>query len=173
MNEFLISGLDVACIINNFDLTENFSAELIRRLWINEKNFLQPEYRQNYHKWFFNVRYWSNYCYDKMTFDKEFPAIQKDCGGSLAEKNFVTDNFNLDLFFKSLRIKILYIGEKNYSRLKLRTLLSVYGYKRRSKEFIARVKRCLDFYRLQSSFHGEVCDIAEINLDAMITFRVV
>lgn len=136
MNELLYSALDVACIINNFNLTESFSAELIDKLWNEEKIFLKPEYRQNYRKWFLDVRYWSNYLYDKVTFDKEFPAIQKDCDELLEEKNFVTDDFNLDLFFKSLRIKILYIGEKNYSRLKLRTLLSEYGYKRRSKEFM-------------------------------------
>ncbi len=126
MNELLYSALDVACIINNFNLTESFSAELIDKLWNEEKIFLKPEYRQNYRKWFLDVRYWSNYLYDKVTFDKEFPAIQKDCDELLEEKNFVTDDFNLDLFFKSLRIKILYIGEKNYSRLKLRTLLSEY-----------------------------------------------
>ena len=118
MNELLYSALDVACIINSFNLTESFSAELIDKLWSEEKIFLKPEYRQNYRKWFLDVRYWSNYFYNKVSFDKEFPAIQKDCGDLLKEKNFVTDDFNLDLFFKSLRIKILYIGEKNYSRLR-------------------------------------------------------
>ena len=172
MKELFYTAIDVACIINNFDFTESFSAELIYKLWNEEKNFLAPEYRNDYRKWFLDIRYWSNYFYDKVTFDKEFPAIQKDCGDLLEEKNFLEDDFNLDLFFKSLRIKILYVGEKNYSRLKLRTLLSTYGYKRRSKEFIAYVKKCLAFYHIQTSFHGEICDVAEIKLDAMITFRV-
>lgn len=111
--------------------------------------------------------------YDKVTFDKEFPAIKKDSGGLLAAENFVADNFNFDLFFKSLRIKILYIGGKNYSRIKLRTLLSAYGYKRRSKFFIDYVKKCLAFYKIQTFWRGEICDVAEINLDDMITFRAV
>ena len=172
MNELLYSAFDLACIINNFDLSENISAELIYKLWNEEKNFLQPEYRKNYRKWFLDVRYWSNYIYDKVTFDKEFPAIQKDCGGLLEYENFLTDDFDFDLFFKSLRVKILYIGEKNYSRMKLRTLLSAYGYKRRSKELVAYLKNCLSFYHIQTSYHGEICDVAEINLDDMITFRV-
>lgn len=172
MNELFYTALDVACIINTFDFTESFSTELIRKLWNEENNFLASEYRNDYRKWFLDIRYWSNYFYNKVTFDKEFPAIQKDCGDLLEEKNFVTDNFNLDLFFKSLRIKILHVGEKDYSRLKLRTLLSAYGYKRRSKEFVAYVKKCLVFYRIQTNFHGEICDVAEINLDDMVTFRV-
>lgn len=172
MKELFYTAIDVACIINNFDFTESFSSELIYKLWNEEKNFLASEYRDDYRKWFLDIRYWSNYFYDKVTFDKEFPAVQKDCGDLLEEKNFLEDNFNLDLFFKSLRIKILYIGEKNYSRMKLRTLLSAYGYKRRSKEFVAYVKKCLAFYHIQTNFHGEICDVAEINLDDMITFRV-
>jgi len=53
---------------------------------------------------------------------------------------------------------MLTLEEKNYSRLKLRTLLSAYGYKRRSKEFVAYLKKCLTFYHIQTSFHGEICD---------------
>ena len=171
MNELFYTAFDVACIINNFDLTEKFSAKLIWKLWNDDKNFLQPKYRKNYRKFFFDVRYWSDYLYNKVTFDKEFPMIKEDFK-NLDEENFVTDNFNIDLFFKTLRVKILYIGEKKYSRMKLRTLLSAYGYKRRSKEFISYIKKCLAFYKIQTSFHGKICDIAEISLDDMITFKI-
>ena len=41
MNELLYSAFDLACIINNFDLSENVSAELIYKLWNEEKNFLE------------------------------------------------------------------------------------------------------------------------------------
>lgn len=173
MNELLFTALDVACIIDNFEMTVKTSAELIRRIWHEDNNFIAQDYKNNYRKWILDVRYWADYFYDKVTFDKEFPAIQKECGGLLSDKNFVADDFNLDLFFKTLRIKILYIGEKNYSRIKLRTLLSAYGYKRRSKEFIAFVKMCLAFYHIQTSFHGKICDVAEMSLDDMITLRVV
>lgn len=170
MNELFFSAFDIACIINNFDLPIKNSAELIRKFWNEDKNFLQSKYRQNYRKFFLNVRYWSDYLYDKVTFDKEFPAIHNDCEVLKAE-NFITDNFNIDLFFKTLRVKILYIGEKKYSRMKLRTLLSEYGYKRRSKEFLSYIKKCLEFYKIQTSLRGKICDVSEINLDDMITFR--
>lgn len=174
MNDLFFSALDVACIIDNFDLTLKSSAELIFRLWNEDKNFLQPQYRRNYKKFFLDVRYWSGYLYDKVNFDKEFPAIQKDCGGILNDENFVTDDFNFDLFFKSLRVRILYIGDKNFARMKLRTLLAVYGYKRRSSGLVRYLQDCLLFYRIQTFLRGNVsCDVEEINLDDMITFRVI
>ena len=40
MKELFYTAIDVACIINNFDFTESFSAELIYKLWNEEKNFL-------------------------------------------------------------------------------------------------------------------------------------
>ena len=164
MTKLLYSARDIAYIINDFDLSESISAELIHKLWNEEKIFLQPEYRQNYRKWFLDIRCQSNYIHD--------PAIQKDCDGLLECENFLIDDFKLNLFFKSLRIKILYIGEKNYYRMKLRTLLSKHGYKRRTKELVAYLKKCLAFYHIQTNFHGEICDVAEIKLDDMITFRV-
>ncbi|MBQ9487156.1 MAG: hypothetical protein IJU91_05065 [Selenomonadaceae bacterium] len=173
MNELFYTAPDLACIIDNWDLTVNDSSDLIQKIFQQDKNFLADEYRNDYRKLFLDVRYWSDYLCDKVTFDKEFPAIQKDCGGVLDDTNFVNDDFDLDLFFKSLRIKLLYIGEKKYVRMKLRTLLSVYGYKRRSKEFIFYLKDCLKFYHIQTSLRGKICDVAEINLDDMITFRVV
>ena len=173
MNELFYTALDVACIINDFELTVKSSAELIRKIFYQEKFFLAQEYRNNYRQWLLDIRYWEGYIYDKVTFDKEFSAIKKDSGGALQDKNFVADNFNFNLFFKTLRIKILYIDEKNYSRMKLRTLLATYGYKRRSKDFIDYVKKCLAFYKIQTFFRGEICDVAEINLDDMITFRII
>ncbi len=173
MNELFYTALDVACIINDFELTVKSSAELIRKIFYQENFLLAQDYKNNYRQWLLDIRYWEGYIYDKVTFDKEFSAIKKDCGGLLAAENFVADNFNFNLFFKTLRIKILYIDEKNYSRMKLRTLLATYGYKRRSKDFIDYVKKCLAFYKIQTFFRGEICDVAEINLDAMITFRII
>ena len=173
MKDFLFSALDIACIIDNLDLSERRANELINRIWNEDRSFLLANYRNNYRQWILDVRYWSHYLYNKVTFDEEFPAILSDCNDSLDDRLFIENDFNFDLFFKSIRIRILYIGEKNYVRMKLRTLLSNYGYKRRSKEFINYVKNRLMFYHIQTSFHGEICDVSEISLDDMITFRVI
>ena len=102
MNELFYAALDLACIINNWDLTVKDSADLIQKIFHHDNAFLAVEYRNDYRKLFLDVRYWSDYLGDKVTFDKEFLAIQKDCGGLLDDTNFINDDFDLDLFFKSL-----------------------------------------------------------------------
>lgn len=174
MEELLFSALDIACIIDNFDLSEKRANELLNRIWNEDRSFLLANYRDNYRQWILDVRYWSHYLHNKMTFDKELPVILSDCKDSLDDELFIEDDFNFDLFFKSIRIRILYIEESGYTRMKLRTLLSAYGYKRRSQDFISYVKKCLNFYHIQITLRGNVpCDVESINLDDMITFRVI
>ena len=83
-------------------------------------------------------------------------------------------DFDLDLFFKRLRVQILYLGKKDYARMKLRTLIAAYGYQRRSKEFVRFLKIRLVFYHIQTALRGnELCDVETMDsLDDMITFRV-
>ena len=108
--------------------------------------------------------------------NKEFPAIQKDTAdtkSSFDEESYVSDFSNLDLFFKNIRLRILYSTEKDYVRLKLRTLLKEYGYKRRSKLLLEHINRCMLFYHLEATLRGGVsCCIEEVGLDKMLTFRV-
>ncbi len=85
----------------------------------------------------------------------------------------MSDYPEFDLFFAIMRLRILYTREKEYIRMKLRTLLNYYGYKRRSDAIVAHMERCLISYRIQPYLRGyELCDIKDIDLDDMITFRV-
>ena len=85
----------------------------------------------------------------------------------------MSDYLEFDLFFAIMRLRILYTREKEYIRMKLRTLLKFYGYKRRSDALVAHMERCMIFYNIQSYLKGyELCDIKDIDLDDMITFRV-
>ncbi len=58
------------------------------------------------------------------------------------------------------------------TRMKLRTMLKNYGYKRRSDSITARLRDCMMFYHIQTYLKGEECDIRKISLDDMITFRL-
>lgn len=87
---------------------------------------------------------------------------------------YVTDFSNLDLFFKNIRIKILYGKGPDYIRLKLRTLLKEYGYQRRFKILLEYINKCIWFYHLEVTLRGGVpCSIDSVGLDKMLVFRVV
>ena len=80
---------------------------------------------------------------------------------------------DVDIFFKSLRLRILYVGNQDYVRMKLRTLLTAYGYKRRSQGLMDYLSDCMFFFHIQPYIRGGIeCDIREVALDDMITFRI-
>ena len=174
MEELLYTALDVACIIDMEGLSVQEAVLLAQRMHAEDKSFLAVEYRQNYRKWLRDILYWSDYMQDKIILDAEFPAVQAVSDGTMDVSALMRDDFNLDLFFKKLRVQILYFGKKDYARMKLRTLMAEYGYQRRSKEFVRFLKIRLVFYHIQTALRGnEICDVETMDcLDDMITFRV-
>ena len=175
MEELLYTALDVACIIVMEGLSTKEAIQLAHRMHTEDKSFLSMEYRQNYRKWLLDILYWSDYMQDKIILDAEFPSVQNLSDGNLDVSALMYDDFNTDLFFKKLRVQILYLGKKDYARMKLRTLMAEYGYQRRSKEFIRFLKIRLVFYHIQTALRGnEICDVETMDcLDDMITFRVI
>ena len=92
----------------------------------------------------------------------------------MEEAAFMTENFDMDLFFKMKRLQILYLEGQDYVRMKLRTMLKIYGYKRRTQELLRYFRECLMFYHMQTYLRGrEECDVGEIGLDEMIIIRVI
>ena len=174
MKALLYTALDVACIIDNAGLSTKEALRLAHRMHTEDKSFLAVEYRQNYRKWLLDILYWSDYMQDKIALDAEFPSVQAVSDGTLDISDLMRDDFDLDLFFKRLRVQILYLGKKDYVRMKLRTLIAAYGYQRRSKEFVRFLKIRLVFYHIQTALRGnELCDVETVDsLDDMITFRV-
>ena len=174
MKALLYTALDVACIIDNAGLSTKEALRLAHRMHTEDKSFLAVEYRQNYRKWLLDILYWSDYMQDKIALDAEFPSVQEVSDGTLDISDLMRDDFDLDLFFKRLRVQILYLGKKDYVRMKLRTLIAAYGYQRRSREFVRFLKIRLIFYHIQTALRGnEICDVETMDsLDDMITFRV-
>lgn len=175
MKELYYSALDLAVILYSMDLNAREEAILMEKVWVYERGFLYEEYRNNKHHLILDVAYWQHYLDNKATIDAEFPAIQNDLraiGRQTDTDQFVGDDIDLDLFFKFLRFRILFCGNQSYARIKLRTLLKVYGYKRRSTKLMEHIQKCLTFFHLKPYLRGTLCEIDEISLDDMITFRV-
>lgn len=177
MYELCYSALDIAVIISSMQLGCRDENKILDLIWDGEKSFLTKQYRSNKRKFILDTYHWIQYFYDKAEIDKEFPAVQKDFEYSnrALQSNQLTNDFSdLDLFFKSIRIRILYENGKDYVVIKLRTLLKQYGYKRRSTLLLQHIERCMLFYHLEATLRGGVpCDIKDISLDQMLIFRVI
>ena len=92
----------------------------------------------------------------------------------MKESNNTIQYISIDLFLKKIRIQILYGKGNDYVRVKLRTLLKHYGYKRRSQLLIQHINRCLYFYHLEITVRGGIpCLIEDATLDQMLIFHVI
>ena len=110
---------------------------VLNRIWNREKEFLAEPYRQDRRRFTLEVLYWRHYFSEKTALDRELPVVQKDLesGGHTVDlERYHSDYSDLKLFFKSVRLLCLYGMGKEYVRIKLRTLLAVYGYRRRSRQ---------------------------------------
>lgn len=177
MRELCYSALDLAAIISTMDLSQKKELDLLNVIWAMERPFLDRKYRDNHRQLLLDTLYWMHYFYEKPILDVEFPAVQRDLSHnslSMQQENYVSDFSDLDLFFKSMRIRILYGGGKEYVRMKLRTLLRQYGYQRRSPKLLAHINHCMLFYHLEATLKGGVeCRIEDVGIDQMLTFRVI
>ena len=131
----------------------------LEKLYQYEYEYMHPVYKKEKKRYISDVLYWTDYLVDKEKLDMEFPVVERYA--------------DFDLFFMMLRLRLIYDYEKEYTRMKLRTLLKHYGYKRRSEAITSRIRDCLMFYHIQPYLKGEQeCDIRDISLDDMITFRL-
>ncbi len=193
MKELLYSALDLAIIIDKMQLGCQEESHLIDLIWDGEKPFLPEKYRNNKRRLISDIMYWLTYLYEKPIFDKEFQAVQNDCENgnhAIEADRYITDFSNLDLFFKRVRIRILYCEDK-YVKIKLRTLVTNYdslteddkGFvlfrKKRKQQSQLLIKQhinyCMTFYHLEATLRGGIpCNIIETtNLDKMLTLHVI
>lgn len=177
MQELCYSALDIAIIVSSMQLGCRDESRILDRIWEGEKAFLDIPYRTNQRKFILETYHWLQYFYDKPIIDREALAIQRDLEHSnrtLRTDQLTSDFSDLDLFFKSIRIRILYGDGNDYVRVKLRTLLKQYGYKRRSRLLLQHINCCMQFYHLDATLCGGVpCSIEAADLDQMLTFRVI
>ena len=176
MTELYYDSFPVAYFIVSQEMGSRKQFEFLEDLYRHEYAFLHPAYREHKKEFISDVLYWTDYLLDKEKLDKEFPAVERDfkaAGQQFVREKMMSDYPEFDLFFMIMRLRILYAEEKPQVRMKLRTLLKHYGYKRRSDSIVSHMEHCMTFYHIMPYLKGYVpCAIKDINLDDMITFRV-
>lgn len=177
MNSLLYSALDIAYIINSFDMGAKEAADFMERLWMEEMCFLHSSFRYDKHKFVTSIYHWSDYLTDKAELDTELAAISKSMEQSGLLKNtehIIPEDFHTDLVFKMIRLKILYLNSSGCVKMKFRTLMNKFGYKRRSPDFLQHIRDCLMFYHLRVYLRDNVpCDIYTVSPLDTIIFRTI
>ena len=175
MSSSIYDALSIAYYIDSQDMGAKQQAAFLQRIYQEERDCLIELYRNNQRQFILDVSYWVDYLIDKVTFDKEYPAIQKDLqqlGMSLQVFDYEDEYADIDFYFMQLRLRIRYELTQGYTRIKLRTMLRHYGYKRRSPKIMLHISKCLNHFHLMPTQKGMRCDIWDLSLDEMITFKI-
>ena len=167
-NDTHISAFDVAAYLINTNSTPQKSSEIIKDLFSNHLEYLVPEASENFktfskavsHTMVINL-------IDENTL-RELNAITDEVSGNHTDA--IEEPSQL-FFFKQMKLQLLYSGT-GYVRMKLRSLLTKFGYKRRTAEFVSSVQAWLSQLEISVCLKGYAeCNLAEMALDDMIIFR--
>lgn len=175
--ELYYTARDLALILNSFAQDCQHEAEIMERIWEKERAYLREPYRTDKRKFYLDTLYWARYYYEKESLDSEFQGIRtdlQDSDSSLKEENYISDFADVDLFFKTTRLRLLYGQDENYVRLKRRTLLNQLHAQRLRPQIAKRIQTCLRFYRLGMFMRrGIPCQLEDTKPDDTIVLRIV
>ena len=177
MKSYLYTPFELAIIIQYHHMDSERYIELLQNIHRHDNIFIQPEYRHDQKKFILAVMDKLNYLSDPDTYISEQSDVEKDMYDFGLKNNSVSDDTEhtfSHLMFKELIIRILYINQNGIARMKLRTLLSELGYKRRSPNNIGYINECLLFYHIETTLKGNIsCSVENVDIDDMIVFRSV
>ena len=169
MERLLYSPYDLACIICEHKMSVQEGAAFLKTVWQKDNTFLQDRYRDDLKRLYLDVAYCSDYLCNKGDVCEELFELNKEAdffNKVIKENKFEKEAFEINLFFKSERLKILYINQTKCTRLKLKTMIKKFGYERRSKILTRYINKRMIFYHMQAYLRGnEKCNIEDINLD--------
>lgn len=76
------------------------------------------------------------------------------------------------LYFKNIYLHLNFNDDCKYRKIKLRSLLKMFGYKRRSEQLVNNIEKTLETLEIKTYLRGnEPCSISTASLDDVIIFK--
>ena len=176
MKEYLYTPFELAAIISAYELTVEEYTILLQDFHHYQNNCILPEYRQDRKKFLLAVMDKLELISDPHAYLSNRTDVAKDMDDIGLKDSTPINKKDLEcfhLFFKELNIKIRYINKKRFARMKMRTLLSELGYKKRSSSVMEYITKCLYFYHIEVTIKGGLpCNLKECSLDETLIFRM-
>lgn len=110
--------------------------------------------------------------------DKDLATFEKMVDNELEKLDEGDSTINeqqeaLWTYFKVIKLRLLYQQECPFVRLKLRTILKEFKYKRRSEKLMNEIQEILNQLQLETYLKGYItCLVKEIDLDDYIMIRL-
>ena len=160
---------DVALLLVSSDLRRSQEEIVIKSIFQNLNSDISAMHRNSYDKFRKLVR---DKCIYYETSEEELDdihLIMKEAGCSMKEEQ--PDDL-IERYFRLIKLQLMYT-DIGFKRLKLRTIINDFNYKRRSEQLTDSIKHTLNMLKLKIYLKDYVpCDISEIKLDQMIMIRL-
>lgn len=167
--KYLFTPQDLALFICFEDLTLSRENEVLKDLFDNHNAEILFPFREDFVLFRkaindFMIKY-------EMDFDErnEAEMIMREVNGVSTEQTSEPDYYCG--YFKMIKLRLLY--KQDSIKMKMSTLLSDFGYKRRTKELADTIKTAINKLNLAAYTRGyEPCDIGDVDIHTMIIFRL-
>lgn len=164
----------LAYYLNIFDFSQKHKIHLIHKIFHFEKAFIHPKYQNNKKLFLKKTLEFTDYLLFKDDLDDERELILKDMkyfGNNFKNDYILSKRPPINFFFVTTRLQLLF-SRKEYIRIKLKTLLKNYGYKRKTNKILMYIQNCMYFYHIQGFIGSEDINLFEVDSDSWITFRL-
>ncbi len=171
--KYLCTAFDVAVYIKKANLPIKEEYEILDSLWERREDLLAAKYKIE-KKQFINLfRHEMNKMDGNLDCVDEINLILKEMGSKylLSDQEFEQDV--IASYFKVIKLKLSLTPGKKYCRIKLRTIITSFGYKRRTALLVEYINRTINALGLKTYVRGsEHCNIGDISLDKVIIIRL-
>lgn len=170
--KYLYTPYDIAVFFISADFSLSDEKNLLSRL--SESADIPSKYRGNYpllKKQVANEI--SNF---DNTLDAEINALQillKDVDRTFKINGIINEQGVIESYFKIIKLWLTFVEGCAFRKIKLRTLLKHFGYKRRSLQLVNEIESTLKALELKTFVRNHIaCKISEADIDDMIIIRV-
>lgn len=173
MSKYLYTPYDIALFFKWADFTRSDEVSVRNSIWADGN--IAAKYKSNMRLFIRDIER----CLEQMDNTNYFNEAQSinnvlsDIGSNFTIENVIDEEATIDSFFRIIKLKLSYCEGISYVRIKIRTLLREFNYKRRHPIFVEKLKKSMKSLGLVTYLRGfELCDIGEVNIDDMIIIRL-
>lgn len=175
MKSYLYSPYELARMILQHQMDIIRATEFLHQVHQHDRPFIEACYRQDEKKFMLDVMNQMDDIQYRKQLNTEKKAIEQDFRDlGLTGEESDSPDVTYHYAFKELRLRIVYIQQKNYVRLKMRNFMKALNHKRRSESILHYIFNCLFFYHISVSLSGNTpCDLREVAMDDILIFKII
>lgn len=171
--KYLCTAFDVAVYIKTANLPIKQEYAILDSMWERREELIAEKYKTEKKQFINLIRNEINKLDGSLDCVDEINYILREMGSKylLCDQEFEQDV--ITSYFKVIKLQLILTPGKNYCRIKLRTIIRSFGYKRRTASLVEYMNRTINALGLMIYVRGRVhCSISDISLDQVIIVRL-